>query len=282
MYVGSAVDLSIRLSKYYSPYELKRVDNYISRALIYHNHSVFSLSIVEYIDISTLDKKEARVLILEREQYYIDSLLPEYNILKVAGSSLGYTHSVESLAKLSEINKGKSLSAETKAKISIAQSGKSLFAETKAKLSEINKGKSLSAETKAKLSEIKKGKAHSAETLLKMNEALSGYNHPMFGKSVSAETKAKLSEALSGKNHPMFGKSVSAETKAKISAAQGTTIYVYSSDGFTLINTFPSANNAAKHFYVDKDTVLRYARNTGSGSKIFKEQWFFSTSLITP
>lgn len=37
---------------------------------------------------------------IEREQYYIDLYKPEYNILKLAGSRLGYTHTKETLAKL--------------------------------------------------------------------------------------------------------------------------------------------------------------------------------------
>lgn len=36
---------------------------------------------------------------IEREQYYIDTLNPEYNILKIAGSPLGYKHSEETIAK---------------------------------------------------------------------------------------------------------------------------------------------------------------------------------------
>ena len=36
---------------------------------------------------------------IEREQYYIDTLNPEYNILKIAGSPLGYIHSEETIAK---------------------------------------------------------------------------------------------------------------------------------------------------------------------------------------
>jgi len=77
-YVGSALDLSKRLSYYYSPLALKRADNYISRAIICHTHSAFSLTILEYINISGKSVDEARKLILSREQYYIDSLSPEY------------------------------------------------------------------------------------------------------------------------------------------------------------------------------------------------------------
>ena len=37
---------------------------------------------------------------LKREQYYLDILKPEYNIAKIAGSTLGYKHTTESLEKM--------------------------------------------------------------------------------------------------------------------------------------------------------------------------------------
>jgi len=129
-YVGSAVDLSKRLNDYYSPLYLKRANNYISRALLHHTHSAFSLIIIEFIEIKDLSLEGARQLILEREQYYINLLLPEYNILKVAGSLLGYKHTVESIEKISIAKKGenhpmfgKSHSPDAVTKISKALSG---------------------------------------------------------------------------------------------------------------------------------------------------------------
>jgi group I intron endonuclease len=38
---------------------------------------------------------------VSREQYYLDLLKPEYNILKTAGSLLGHKHSEEVRAKMS-------------------------------------------------------------------------------------------------------------------------------------------------------------------------------------
>jgi len=35
-----------------------------------------------------------RTALIEREQYYIDLLNPEYNILKIAGSRLGVKHTL--------------------------------------------------------------------------------------------------------------------------------------------------------------------------------------------
>jgi hypothetical protein len=64
----------------------------IDRALLKYGFSNFSLEILEHCK-----KKE---ILLEREQYYLDNLKPEYNIAEIAGSTLGYKHTSESLAKM--------------------------------------------------------------------------------------------------------------------------------------------------------------------------------------
>lgn len=114
MYVGSAVDLSRRLKDYYSPSKLKKANSYICNALIHHTHLAFSLTIFEYIDISNLDFKNIRKLVLSREQYYLDTLVPKYNIQKIAGSSLGKSHTAETKAKLRKANLGKNIPKKLK------------------------------------------------------------------------------------------------------------------------------------------------------------------------
>lgn len=124
------------------------------------------------------------------------------------------------------------------------------------------------------------GKTHSTETRIKLSKLISGENHPNYGKTHSAETKAKMSKAQSGENHPLFGKSHSEDTLAKISIAKGGgTIYVYSldQDKSALINSFPSARKAGKHFKVCHKTILKYV-NSG---KVFKEKWLLSITLIS-
>jgi hypothetical protein len=49
------------------------------------------LEIIEYCDPT---------IIIEREQYYLDNLRPEYNILKVAGSSYGRKLSKKTIEKI--------------------------------------------------------------------------------------------------------------------------------------------------------------------------------------
>ena len=77
---------------------------------------------------------------IEREQYYIDTLLPEYNKSPTAGSMLGNKLSEETKEKISKANKGK-----TGHKL-----GQKLSEETKKRLSESKKGKSLSEDHKKK------------------------------------------------------------------------------------------------------------------------------------
>ena len=75
----------------------------ICKALLKHGYSKFKLEILEYCSIS---------IVLDREQFYIDKLNPEYNILKIAGSNLGYKHSEASLKLMSDASKSRNESEE--------------------------------------------------------------------------------------------------------------------------------------------------------------------------
>lgn len=92
-YVGSSVDLSKRLYRYYSLAHIIAQSEFslICKALVKYGYSTFSFEILEFCD---------RKDVLVREQYYIDLLEPEYNILKKAGSHLGYKHTDEAKAKM--------------------------------------------------------------------------------------------------------------------------------------------------------------------------------------
>jgi len=84
----------VRFYTYYSLASLASSNRPIDRALLKHGFSNFKLEILEYCVISQA---------LVREQYYLDNMKPEYNIVKVAGSTLGYKHSPESIAKMRAI-----------------------------------------------------------------------------------------------------------------------------------------------------------------------------------
>jgi group I intron endonuclease len=150
-YVGSAFELHKRLINYYNKSYLNSHNSmYIYKAILNHGYGAFSLSILEYIDISNLSLEDARKLILERKQYYFDSLKPYYNILIIAGSCLGHKHSEQTIAKISGENNpmfgrtgekhplyGSTLSIETREKISKAR-GKIVYVYSSDKSTLIN------------------------------------------------------------------------------------------------------------------------------------------------
>ncbi|RUS27341.1 hypothetical protein BC938DRAFT_483387 [Jimgerdemannia flammicorona] len=63
----------------------------ILQALLKYGYANFSLEILEYCEVAN---------VLSREQYWMDTLNPEYNILSTAGSSLGCKRSEETKAKI--------------------------------------------------------------------------------------------------------------------------------------------------------------------------------------
>lgn len=71
---------------------------------------------------------------IKREQYYLDRIKPEYNILKIARSSLGFKHSEETIEKLKTISKGRAVSEEHKVKLSLATKGIPRSEEVKANM----------------------------------------------------------------------------------------------------------------------------------------------------
>jgi hypothetical protein len=90
-YIGSSVSLSVRMYTYYSLRSLAKSNRPIDRALLKYGFSKFSLYILEYCTSEN---------VIEREQYYLDKIQPEYNIVEKAGSTLGYKHTEDSLAKM--------------------------------------------------------------------------------------------------------------------------------------------------------------------------------------
>jgi group I intron endonuclease len=94
-YVGSSGNLARRFRDYLSisflERNIKKNRSKIYLAILKYGNSAFSLEILEYCQLSN---------IIEREQFYINLLNPTYNILKVAGSTLGRKHSPDTIAKL--------------------------------------------------------------------------------------------------------------------------------------------------------------------------------------
>ena len=66
----------------------------IYRSLLKYSYSCFSLEILEYCDRSEVVTRE------QYDPFGVDLLKPYYNILKIAGSFLGFKHSPKTIAKM--------------------------------------------------------------------------------------------------------------------------------------------------------------------------------------
>lgn len=134
-----------------------------------------------------------KALVLNREQYWMDTLKPEYNIRPLAENNFGNKLSEETKRKISLKHLGKKMSEESKLKMSLAKQGEN----------HVNFGKSLSEETKEKIRQSNLGQKRSAETCKKIGQA-------NLGRKLSEEHKnALLSSRLGQKN--------SNESKQKVS-----------------------------------------------------------------
>lgn len=114
-YIGSSRNLSARLKQYfninYLESETTKNNSNIYRSLIKNGYSNFKIEILEHCTLENL---------IDREQYYLDKLEPEYNILKKAGSLSGFKHS-EATKELMSLNRlNHSVSEETRERIAKA------------------------------------------------------------------------------------------------------------------------------------------------------------------
>jgi group I intron endonuclease len=106
--------------------------------------------------------------LLKREQYYLDFLNPEFNILKTADSLLGFRHSDETKQKIS-----KRMSGKNNPMFGITGSDHHSF------------GKPVSAETREKIATTKRGELNPMFGII-------GSDHHSFGKTYTQETKDKI------------------------------------------------------------------------------------------
>lgn len=197
-YIGSSVNLGKR---WYSHRRMLELDehwsDHLQSAWSKYGSASFTFKPVLICDPRNL---------LMYEQIAIDALRPEYNKCAVAGSTLGFKFSPESLVRMSKVHSAENLSSETRAKMSASQSKRTHPPEVRAKLSAIGLGRKLSAQECERRSKRMLGHPTSEETKKKIAAALRG-------RKLSPERIAAISVSSKGRRH-------SAETKAKMAAAK--------------------------------------------------------------
>jgi len=206
-YVGSAVNVLRRQSQHLtSLYRGSHYNQHLQNAFDKYDEATLVFTVLEYVSPEDL---------IEREQHYLDTLNPEYNISPTAGSPLGVRHTDKTRKKVSAALMGHPVSLETRRKLSQKWTPKRRQAQSdrmRGMRGEWNPtyGKHHSEEHKRKISEALKGKVRGEEHCKKLSEVQRGDRNHQYGKHLSEEHRRKISEALKGKPR-------SEETKHKIS-----------------------------------------------------------------
>jgi len=207
MYIGSSVSLSDRFNKHLDG---SRSNIILQRAIKAHSLSNFKFVIFEFCDNDKL---------ISREDFYLKTLGPEYNIMTEAGSSLNYEHTPEAKLLMSGENHH--------------SFNKPRSEEVREKISETMKDRSLSDSHRVNISESLKDK-------------FTGENNPFFGQTHSEETKKAISLALSGEKHYNYG-NISKNAKK---------IFIYSLD-YKLLEECSSISKAADWLKTDRNSVRK-------------------------
>lgn len=135
-YIGSSVDTHRRQLQHFSALKNnKHYNTHLQNAYNKYGCDAFEFSVVENIEIT----ENIKDILIEREQFWIDNIHPEYNILPVAGSNLGFNHTEETKEKISKTMTGVKKSEEHAKHIRESQKGRVFTEEHKAKLSEAAK-----------------------------------------------------------------------------------------------------------------------------------------------
>lgn len=99
LYVGSSIVLSKRMaSHFYHANSNKETNILLYRSMRKYKLENFSLTILEFCKADIISCSEL-------EKKWIDFYKPDYNVLKIPGSSSGFRHSIDTINKLKELFK---------------------------------------------------------------------------------------------------------------------------------------------------------------------------------
>lgn len=250
-YIGSSNNLSAWFRTCFNIDQLIRSNMYIYKAILKYGYSNFTLEIFEYCEPN---------LLIYREQYYIDLLKPEYNILKIVGFTFGYKHTIDTKLKMSILRTGernnmynKKHTKQTREAISLALKGKSRIehshthtAITRAKIGQAHIGKVLSKETKLKLSLVTIGIS------LKVFDIKNN-----FKEFPSINSAAKYLNANGSTINTVIKKGKSYKNLIFKSQILDNRIWVYDLN-YQLVKVLNNASKVSESFNIPTTTLFRY------------------------
>jgi group I intron endonuclease len=179
-----------------------------------HGEAAFRFEVIETV--------ESEAALLAREQHWIDTLRPEFNVAPVTGTRAGVPQPPSVAETLRKVHAGKPKSAEHRAKIGAAHRGRTWSPEKRAKASE--RVKKWFAENRHSMQRVGRppgspgtftGKTHSEETKAKIRAAALA----RLERNPEEIERLRAMAPVAAQAAKAKGKTVSAETRAKISAA---------------------------------------------------------------
>jgi len=177
-YIGSAVNLQQRRGEHWSRLgQGIHANQHLQSAFNLYGKDMFVFDVLEFCE---------REKLIEREQYFIDTMKPEYNKRKQAASNAGIVWSEKTRAIWSANRTGSKN----------GMFGRHHSEAAKQRVSQANSGRKRSEEQKQKVSKALKGKKRSAEFIERHTAFMRGENNPNRGKKRSEEAKAKTSATL--------------------------------------------------------------------------------------
>ena len=189
IYIGSAINLINRKAVHYRDLKLKKHCN----TRLQNHYNKYGKNDLVFIILEICKPAD----LISVEQKYINELTPFFNINKIAGSSLGFTHSLETRYKMSQShmgrtawNKGLSLSEEHKKKVGESKKGNTNML-----------GKKHTLKSKIKMSETRKGRKYTKEHKTNISKALKGREFTETHKLNISKAKKKYYNNLKMKHH---------------------------------------------------------------------------------
>ena len=184
VYIGSAQNMDRRKSAHLcllrkNKHHNRKLQNFVNK---YGIDNLY-FEVIEYVKNSDM--------LIEREQFYLDTINPFFNICKIAESRLGCRHTEETKIKIVEgrnrnggYKKGWKHTKEAREKISKASTGRKISDESIKRGVETRRrnGYVLSKETIEKIRLASIGRKHSEEAKKKISELRKGEGNGMYGR----------------------------------------------------------------------------------------------------
>jgi group I intron endonuclease len=235
----------------------------IHKALLKYRYSNFSFEILEYCE----PKK-----CIEREQYYLDLLKPEYNILKNAGSPLGFKHSEESkiFEHLKNLHANPEFKAKRLAQLKVLNADPEFQAKRLERLNRIHADPEFQAKRLERLKVCNANPEYKAKRLAQLKIYNSSKEHKEHLKRLnsSKEHKEQLKRLNSSKEHKEHLKRLAIKNKGrpKTEGSGRPSIPIEVFDSITNEATvYPSIIEAARAIGCVKGTIQ-------SALKVLKEK----------